>query len=276
MSMQERVGFLGGGHMGRALIAALIRDGSSPAQIAVADPVAEVRAALVADFGIRACNDNLELVQHSDILVLAVKPQDMAAVLAPLRAALAQRRPLLISVAAGLAVADLARMVGTDLPIVRSMPNRPALVGAGATGLFAPTTLDGALRQRAERILGAAGAVVWVDDEALIDVVTAVSGSGPAYFFLLAETLVAAAVAQGLPPAAAQQLAAATLYGAGVMAGADSDVAAMRRAVTSKGGTTEAALRSFDAAGFSSIVAAAVEAAVERSRALSHEFGRRN
>ena len=274
--MQERVGFLGGGHMGRALIAALVRDGLSPAQIAVADPVAEVRAALVADFAIHACRDNLELVQRSDVLVLAVKPQDMATVLAPLRTALAERRPLLISVAAGLAVADLARMVGADLPIVRSMPNRPALVGAGASGLFAPTTLDGALRQRAERILGAAGAVVWVDDEALIDVVTAVSGSGPAYFFLLAETLIAAAVAQGLSPNAAERLAAATLHGAGVMAGADPDVAEMRRAVTSKGGTTEAALRSLDAAGFSTIVATAVEAAVARSRALSRDFGSRN
>ena len=274
--MQERVGFLGGGNMGRALIAALVRNGLSPTNIAVADPVAEVRAALATDFAIHACEDNLELVQRSDVLVLAVKPQDMASVLAPLRTALAQRRPLLISVAAGLAVADLARMVGADLPIVRSMPNRPALVGAGASGLFASATLDDALRRRAEHILGAAGAVVWVDDESLIDVVTAVSGSGPAYFFLLAETLIAAAVAQGLSPAAAETLAAATLHGAGVMAGADPDVAAMRRAVTSKGGTTEAALHSLDAAGFASIVAAAVAAAVARSRALSAEFGSRN
>lgn len=259
--------------MGRALIAALVRSGVAPDRIAVADPIAALRTALVTDFGIVACDDNLALVECSDILVLAVKPQEMAKVVAPLRAALAARKPLVISVAAGLAVADLRDMIGADLPIVRSMPNRPALAGAGASGLYAPPSVDAPTRARAERVLSASGVVVWVEEESLMDAVTAVSGSGPAYFFLLAEALVKAGMAQGLERTAAERLAAATLHGAGVMAGTDTDVAAMRRAVTSKGGTTEAALRSFDAAGFEAIVAAAVRAAVERSRELSREFG---
>lgn len=259
--------------MGRAMIAALVRSGIDPTLIAVADPLIAVRDAMANELGIVACNDNSALVQRSDVLVLAVKPQDMAAVIDPLRAVLAQRRPLVISVAAGLAVADLTRMIGTDLPIVRSMPNRPALAGAGASGLYAPPRVSTADRARAEKVLAASGVVVWVQDEPLMDVVTAVSGSGPAYFFLLAETLANAAIAQGLDRASAERLAAATLHGAGVMAGTDADVAAMRRAVTSKGGTTEAALRSLEAAKFDAIIAAAVAAAVTRSGELSREFG---
>jgi pyrroline-5-carboxylate reductase len=271
--MNERIGFLGGGNMARALIAALRRSGAAASTIAVGEPNAEVRAALTRDFGIETHADNQRLIADVGVLVLAVKPQDMARVLAPLRDGLAASKPLVISVAAGLRVADLARMLGADLPIVRSMPNRPALTGAGATGLYAPPSVGSEARQRAAGILGVSGTVVWVDDESAMDVVTTLSGSGPAYFFLLAETLAAAAVAQGLDPDAAQRLAAATLHGAGTMAAEDSDVAGMRAAVTSKGGTTEAALQSLATANFAATIKAAVTAAVARSRELSDRYG---
>ena len=269
----QTVGFLGGGHMGRALVAALRRHGHPADRILVGEPGADARSALGRDFGVRTTADNIEVAVAADILVLAVKPQDMAAALRPLQATLASRRPLIVSIAAGLPVARLRELCGADgtgaLPVVRAMPNRPALLGLGASGLFAPADVPAEARARAEAVLAAAGMVAWIDLEALMDAVTAVSGSGPAYFFRLAEALADAGRAQGLPAEVAARLAAATLAGAGAMAAADADLAGLRAAVTSRGGTTAAALTTFEAGGLERLVAEAVESATRRGRELA-------
>jgi len=265
------ISFLGGGNMGRALIAALLRVGANPALIRVIESHPATAQALVADYGVATLADPLAVGAAIDTLVLAVKPQDMASALQPLRARLERERPLVISVAAGLSVQQLQQWCGAEVPVVRAMPNRPALEGVGATGLFAPAAVTATLRERAASILGAAGIVVWVDDEALMDVVTAVSGSGPAYFFRFAEALAAAGMAAGLSKAAATELARATLQGAGRMAQPGADLAALRESVTSKGGTTAAALASFSDQDLERVVAAAVTAAVRRGRELSSQ-----
>jgi pyrroline-5-carboxylate reductase len=179
-----------------------------------------------------------------------------------------------LSVAAGIRVDDLRSWCGSGVPIVRAMPNRPALSGHGATGLFAPAGTSQAARDLAAAVMGAVGTTTWVTREDQLDVVTALSGSGPAYFFLLAEQLTEAAVALGLERATARELALQTLFGAGHMARAsDGDLARLRAEVTSKGGTTEAALKAFEADGLRDIVARAVRAATERSRELARDFG---
>jgi pyrroline-5-carboxylate reductase len=269
------IGFIGGGNMGRALIAALRRTGTNPATIFVAEPEETLRIELERDFQINVAAQASSFIAEVDIVVLAVKPQDLPQVLAPLRATIAATRPLVISIAAGLSTAQLRKLCGDSVPIVRAMPNRPALVGAGATGLYACADVDAADRHCAESVLATAGMVVWVTDEALMDVVTAVSGSGPAYFFRLAEALAAAGVAHGLDIDSARRLAAATLHGAGQMAVEPVDLAALRLAVTSKGGTTAAALATFDALRFDASVAAAVQAAIERGQELAAELGKK-
>ena len=265
----KTVGFLGGGHMGRALVAALGRQGHPPGMIIVGEPDAAARASIVGDFGARTTADNLAVAEAADILVLAVKPQDMAQVLQPLQAALGRRRPLVLSIAAGLTVARLRDLCGAGVQVVRAMPNRPALLGQGASGLYAPPGVPPEARALAAAVLGAAGIVAWIGDESLMDAVTAVSGSGPAYFFRLAEALADAGRAQGLPPEVAARLAAATLAGAGAMAAADPDLAALRAAVTSRGGTTAAALATLEAGGLERLVAEAVESATRRGRELA-------
>ncbi len=273
-----QLAMLGGGNMGRALIGGLLRHGTRPEQIAVGESIAAARAALAADLGITATADNAAAIGDAPVVVLAVKPQDAAAVLAPLRLLLEERRPLLLSVAAGIRVATLQRCCGAGVPVVRAMPNRPALVGAGATGLYAGPEVAAAQRATAARIMQSVGEVVWVDSEDALDVVTALSGSGPAYFFLLAELLARAAEREGLAADAARRLAVATLHGAGLMAqfesrGGDADLARLRAEVTSRGGTTEAALRAFETGGLEPLVRQAVAAAARRSRELAAMLG---
>lgn len=270
----QGIGVLGGGHMGRALLESLLRRGVERSRLHVAEGSEPVARRLAAELGVEVTNSARPWLTGIDTLILAVKPQDMNLAIAGLQPELKTRGPLVISVAAGLSVAQLQQWCGVDVPIVRAMPNRPALAGVGATGLFASPNIDAALRRRAVSILSAAGLVVEVDDEALMDVVTAVSGSGPAYFFLLAEAMAAAGKAQGLPRETALQLARATLQGAGVMASLETDLAALRDSVTSKGGTTAAALDSFKAQGFESMVTAAIAAAVHRGRELSEDSGK--
>lgn len=267
------IGFLGGGHMGRALVAALRGAGVEPQRIIVFETQAAARESLQREFGVRVAADAAAHIASLDILVLAVKPQDMATALRPLQGVLAQHRPLVISVAAGLGTAQLTALCGGQVPLVRAMPNRPALLGAGATGAYADPALEPLQRRRAEAVLATAGCVVWVEDESLMDVVTAVSGSGPAYFFRMAEALAAAGVEQGLPPAAANELAVATLHGAGLMATRGADLAALRESVTSKGGTTAAALAELTAQEFEQTVSAAVAAAVTRGRQMAAQYG---
>lgn len=269
------IGFLGGGNMGRALISSLLRRGVEPKKILVTEAHAPAAAALCADFGVELVAAH-ELPQRSDVIVLAVKPQDMAAALQPMRVGLAGHRPLVISVAAGLSVPQLQAWCSDDgtVPVVRAMPNRPALHGVGATGLYALPSLGERLRRQATAVMEAAGIVVWVEDESLMDVVTAISGSGPAYFFRLAEALAAAGTAQGLSPEAARQLATATLRGAGAMALPEAILAELRESVTSKGGTTAAALAAFTDRDLEGVVAAAVDAAVRRGRELALQAAR--
>jgi len=264
--------------MGRALVGALLGRGHPATRLAIGEAYETTRLALQRDFpGVQVGTDNRAAVEGAGVVVLAVKPQDMAQVVTALRPQLQQARPVVVSIAAGLRVADLEGWCGAGVPVVRAMPNRPALVGAGATGLYASPGVPAGARAMAEDLLRAAGAVAWVEDESLMDAVTAVSGSGPAYFFLMAEALADAGVAQGLSPDAARQLAVATLHGAGLMAQrSDGDLARLRAEVTSRGGTTEAALRALADARFREAIAAAVEAAVRRGRELAAQFGTRS
>jgi pyrroline-5-carboxylate reductase len=270
----SRICFVGGGNMARSLIGGLIRAGSAGKQFDVAEPNAELREALHQEFGVNTHSQGAAAAAQADALVLAVKPQVMRAVCESLCAVAQQRKPLIISIAAGIRIEQIDRWLGGAMPVVRCMPNTPALIGAGASGLFANTQVSATQRALAQQILDAAGLNVWVDNEDLIDTVTGLSGSGPAYFFLLVEALEDAAVAQGLPRAAARTLATQTCLGAGRMLMEDGAAAAvLRQRVTSPNGTTQAALESFEASGLREIVANAVAAATLRGAEMSRQFG---
>jgi pyrroline-5-carboxylate reductase len=266
----KRLAILGAGNMGRALIGGLLRSGTRPEQISVGEPIAAAREVLARELGITASADNLAAVSGAAVVVLAVKPQEAAAVLTALAGRWGAQGPLLISVAAGLRVATLQAWCGPGVAVVRAIPNRPALVGAAATGLFAPPRVAAPQRASAEQVFKSVGEVVWVPTEDALDVVTALSGSGPAYFFLLAELMAEAAERLGLEGPAARRLAAATLYGSGLLAhGGDADLTRLRAEVTSRGGTTEAALRVLEDAGLRASVTRALEAAAQRGRELA-------
>ncbi len=279
MNNIRRLAFIGGGNMAAALIGGLTRRGLPASHIVVADPSVEQRNRLVATYGIEVAADNATAAHGAEVVLLAVKPQQMRAValaLAPqLDAAPSENaRPLIISVAAGIPHAALARWFGAHLPVVRTMPNRPALNGFGATGLYAPESVGAAHRALAESIMAAVSATVWVEHESQMDTVTALSGSGPAYFFLFMEALEAAAHERGLPHDIAHRLTLETAFGAAAMARQSADsLATLREQVTSAGGTTAAALAVLDAAGLRSIVAHAVAAADRRSAELATEYG---
>jgi len=213
-------------------------------------------------------------VRDAEVIVLAVKPQLMRGAAASLAPRLCGGAPLLISVAAGITHASLTAWFPAGTPIVRAMPNRPALLGLGATGLYAPASVGAVHRALAEAIMAAVGATIWVERESQMDTVTAVSGSGPAYFFLFMEAIEAAARERGLPPEVAHRLTLQTALGAATMAQRSSEpLATLREQVTSKAGTTAAALAVFDAADLRGIVAHAVAAADLRSAELAAEFG---
>lgn len=272
--MDITAAFIGGGNMGGALIRGLIARGLASQNISVGEASQQRRVQLAAELGVHVTADNREAVTGADVVVLAVKPQDMAQTVQALAESFRKRPPLVLSIAAGIRVDDIARWCGPGVAVVRAMPNRPALNGAGATGMFGPATLSVAQRELAAQVLGAVGTTAWVSDEDALDVVTALSGSGPAYFFLMAELMTDAAVKLGLDRAAAQELAIQTLYGSGRMArDSDGDLARLRAEVTSKGGTTEAALRSFEAANLRGIVATALGAATDRGREMAQTFG---
>ena len=259
--------------MARSLIGGLIRNGTSPQSITVAEPNADLRDALARDFAVAVHAGNEEAAREADVLVLAVKPQVMKIVCAGLCALAQTRKPLVISIAAGIRIDQLERWLGGSVAVVRCMPNTPALIGAGATGLCANACTDAAQRVLAQSILGTAGLSLWIDDEAQMDTVTALSGSGPAYFFRLVEALEDAAVAQGLPRATARALATQTCLGAGrMLIEDDATPAELRQRVTSPGGTTQAALESFAASDLGQIVARAIAAATARGKEMSAQF----
>jgi pyrroline-5-carboxylate reductase len=265
----ERIAFIGGGNMARALIGGLIRQQVPAGHISVGEPDAGNAAGLTREYGILVDADNARAIRGAQLVVLAVKPQQAANALHDVRAALTADRPLLLSIAAGLRIRDIAASCPPGIAIVRAMPNRPALVGAGVTGLYAGPDVTHSQRDYAELVGKASGRSVWLNAEDHLDVVTALSGSGPAYFFLLAEEMARAAERLGLERETALSLAAGTLYGAGMLAAHDGNLAEQRMAVTSKGGTTEAALRAFEKGGLSRLTADAIDAATTRSIELA-------
>lgn len=256
--------------MGRALVGGLLRSGTRAEQLNVGEQDVTARATLRRDFGVGALADNAQAVAGAAVVVLAVKPQDAVATLSALADLFARQRPLVVSVAAGVRLAALEGACGPGIAVVRAMPNRPALVGAGITGLYAGSDISPAQRTSVQGVLGSVGETVWVPSEEALDAVTALSGSGPAYFFLLAELMAEAGEGLGLEATTARRLASATLYGAGLLAhAADCNLTQLRAEVTSAGGTTEAAVRVLEDAGLRAMVARALSAAAQRSRELA-------
>lgn len=267
-----KIAFIGGGNMAAALIAGLRRAGRPGADILAVEIDAARCVQLKEQFGIAAIGAPDASLEQADVLVLAVKPQFMRQACEAARPHLGQ--PLVVSVAAGIRAADIARWLGRQA-IVRTMPNTPALIGRGVTGMAATAQVSEAQRGLAESILREAGEVVWFDDEAKLDAVTAVSGSGPAYVFYFIEALARAGTEMGLTPGQARALAVQTFVGAAQLA-ADSQepLPTLRSRVTSKGGTTAAAVAWLDANAVEAKVVEAVHAAHRRARELGDEFGR--
>jgi pyrroline-5-carboxylate reductase len=270
-----KITFIGGGNMASALIAGLAGKITDGANIRVVDPNPEQLARLAAAYGVVTAPQVDAAACEADVIVLAVKPQQMREVAAALQAQLGAARPLLLSIAAGIRGADLARWLGGYGAIVRTMPNTPALIGQGITGLVAMAGVSAGQKQAADEIMKAVGATVWLDDEALIDPVTAVSGSGPAYVFYFIEAMQQAAQELGLSAEQGKQLALATFTGAAQLAAQSPDeVAVLRERVTSKGGTTYAALTSMEQSGVKQAIIDAVKAASARGKELGEEMGK--
>jgi pyrroline-5-carboxylate reductase len=268
--MTSSIAFIGGGNMARSLIGGLVARGQDPATIRVAEPVQALRDALAADFGVLVFADGAQAVENASTWVLATKPQVLRAVCESLALHAQATQPLVVSIAAGITASQLERWLGGGIAVVRTMPNTPALLGAGVTGLFASDRADTEGRGFAESLLSAAGQTVWIDDESRMDAVTALSGSGPAYVFLLAEAMVDAGIKEGLPAEAARTLALQTVLGAARMLTESSvDAAELRRRVTSPNGTTQAAIEAFEAGGLRELVADAIHAARVRGAELS-------
>ena len=266
----NRIAVLGAGNMGRALLSGLLRSGVRSEQLSAGEPVAAARERLARELGITASADNREAIAGAAVVVLAVKPQETPAVLTPLAETLRNSGAPLISVAAGVRIATLESLCGPGVCVVRAMPNRPALIGAGVTGLYAAPAARAEARLAAERVMRAVGEVAWVPAEEQLDVVTALSGSGPAYFLLLAELMADAGEQLGLEAATARRLSAVTLYGTGLLAqSGDGQLARLRAEVTSPGGTTEAAVRALEDANLRAVVLGALRAAAERSGQLA-------
>lgn len=269
-NQEQSIAFIGAGNMATALIKGLLAKGYPCANIWASDPNNEQLEKLKKDTNINVSNDNPAVIQQADVVVLAVKPQLINEVLQPLQKALNTKAVLLISIAAGISINTLESLSSAKQAIIRCMPNTPALVDAGASALYANTNTSEAQQQQAQSILSAVGIVCWLQNENDIDTVTALSGSGPAYFFLFIEALQAAAIEQGLDPDIANKLALQTAFGAAKLAlSGDGDVAELRRMVTSPGGTTEAALAQFEKDDFSNIIARAVAAAKAKSEELA-------
>jgi pyrroline-5-carboxylate reductase len=265
-----RITFIGGGHMSTGLVGGLRARGVPGDDLCVTDLRPAQLERLRAQYGVHTSEDNAAAVRDAGLVVLAVKPQDMAAAATGIAGALAARRPTVVSIAAGIRIASLVAWLGEGVPVVRAMPNRPALIGAGITAACAGPGVGADERAAVDAVLSAVGPLVWLEEEAQMDAVTAVSGSGPAYFFLLIEALEDAGTALGLPRATARRLAVHTALGAGRMAAEGAEEPAMlREQVTSPGGTTAAALAVLEHAGLRGEVAAAVAAAARRSAELA-------
>jgi pyrroline-5-carboxylate reductase len=269
MNKQTLISFIGGGNMAASLIAGLLANGHQANCLRVSDPNADALAAL-ASLGVQAYASNTEAVNGAQVVVLAVKPQVMAQVAQELAPAIQASQPLVLSIAAGVRETSLLAWLGTDTALVRTMPNTPAMIQAGATGLHASAQVTQAQASLAESIMRAVGLIQWVEDESMLDVVTALSGSGPAYFFLLMEALEQAAVEQGLPQETARLLTLQTALGAARMALESEDsTEQLRHKVTSPGGTTEQAIKTLEKGDFRQLLGQALIKARLRSEQLS-------
>jgi len=272
MQNNLKIAFIGGGNMATALIGGLAGKLTAAANIHVVDLEPAALARLQQQFGVSTATQiNAELA-HSDVIVLAVKPQQMKEAVAQLLPHV--KAQLILSIAAGIRTADLSRWLHGHAAIVRAMPNTPSLIGKGIAGMVATAGVSATQREIADAILRAAGETVWLDDEALIDAVTAVSGSGPAYIFYVLEAMQQAAQELGLSAEQGNALALSTVVGAAQLAVQSSDPAAvLRQRVTSKGGTTHAAISSMEASGVKQAIITAMKAAATRGRELGEEFG---
>lgn len=270
------IGFIGAGNMARSLVSGLLKNGWGKNQIILSDPDPSQRQAIESVLGVKTSANNQDIVTHAEILVLAVKPQVLAEVATELAAAAQKKKPLVISIVAGVRLADLDRWLGGGLAIVRSMPNTAALIGSGAAGLYANACVNEAMRNQAESILRAVGVTVWLNDESLMDVVTALSGSGPAYFFLIMEALEQASIESGLDAKQARLLTLETAYGAAKMAlESHEEPSQLRQRVTSPGGTTEQAVKVLENGDIRRLFSKAIKAAVNRSREIADLFGKK-
>jgi pyrroline-5-carboxylate reductase len=270
--MKPSIAFIGGGNMARSIIGGLLTQGFDKSSLHVSEPHAPTREALARELAIDVGDGNLQVAGNGEVWLFAVKPQVMKEVCTELRNLAQRQRPLILSIAAGITATQLDTWLGGNLPVVRIMPNTPALLGAGANGLFANGLVDDGQKRFTEQLFKATGLCTWIEDEALMDTVTALSGSGPAYVFLLCEAMQAAAEKQGLPAAAARALAVQTFVGAARMLAESNEPAeVLRQRVTSPNGTTHAAITAFEQGGFRDLVQHALDAACARGKSLSRE-----
>ncbi len=269
----SKIGFIGGGNMASSLISGLIASGHAPKQIWVSDINPDTLTALAKQLNVNTSVNNDDIINAVDVVVLAVKPQTLSTVAQSAAALIQKKKSLVVSIAAGINQSSLSRWLGADTAIVRCMPNTPALVLTSATALHANDKVTAAQRDLAENILRAVGIALWVEDEAELDAVTAVSGSGPAYYFLLMEAMEKAAVELGLSEETARLLVQQTALGAAKIALESSESPEqLRRRVTSPGGTTQRAIETFEQGGFTELVAKALHAARDRSIEMSKQM----
>jgi pyrroline-5-carboxylate reductase len=265
------IAVIGAGNMGSSLIGSLIKNGHPGDKLWATDSSEEKCEAIKKKFHVQVTSDNTRAAQAADIVLLAIKPQYFSQVATEIAPVIQTRKPLVISIAAGIRVKSIEQWLGAHIPVVRAMPNTPALIGCGATALYANSFVSEALRNTAESILRAAGVVVWLQDEKLMDVITALSGSGPAYFFLMMESLQQSAIELGLPEEIARLLTLQTALGAVRMAiESDTPLDILRHQVTSPGGTTEKALNVLEKKNIRGMFKEALSAAKERSEELSN------
>jgi pyrroline-5-carboxylate reductase len=270
---RSNIAIIGGGNMARAIAGGLIRSGYDPSHVLISEPLAEQRDILAREFsGSTISADNNVVAADAGTLVLAVKPQILRAVCQDLQSTAQKSRPLVISIAAGPRVDDIDRWLGGNLEIVRVMPNQPALVDQGISALYANDRTDELGRILAEKVMTAVGQAVWVEKESLLDAVTAISGTGPAYFYLIIDALIQSAIRLGIEPNVARTLAVETARGAATLAAAEAEsMSALIERVRSPGGTTTAAFERLDAADVRGIFDDAIEAAKNRSIELARK-----
>jgi len=273
MQSELKIAFIGGGNMAQALIGGLAGKLTSATNIHVVDVMPTTLELLHERFGVTTAQASTDVLAACDVIVLAVKPQQLREVVSTIKPFLTSQ--MVLSIAAGIRAADISRWLGGHQAIVRTMPNTPALIGQGITGAYAMSGVTELQKESADALLRAVGATVWVTDEAQIDAVTAISGSGPAYVFYFIEAMQQAATELGLSAEQGRQLAQATFAGAaGLASHSDEPISLLRERVTSKGGTTYAALTSMEASGVKAALVKALHAAADRGRELGEEFGK--